>query len=306
LGDVNIDIVVKIGNFPTKSTKIIAKNIGLHGGGSAANTAIAAARLGAKTRFIGKIGNDMLGNFLKNEFIKNKVNIESLAIDEKEKTGIMIFFISSSGKRTVIGYRGANRNLKPDDVKEETIISSDVLHISAYTLLDESPRMTAVKALSLALKNNILTAFDTGFHSETPTKTIKKILEKVDIFFCNEQEIQEITNTKNIEHALKEIKNLGPKIIVLKLGEKGCLIEKGETRVHIPAFNVQVVDVIGAGDAFNAGFLVKYVETKDILKAGIFGNAVAALTISRIGARSTPTKKEVENFLKTKKLAKIK
>ena len=306
MGDVNIDIIVKIGNFSTKSTKIIAKNIGLYGGGSAANTAIAAARLGAKTRFIGKIGNDMLGNFLKNEFIKNKVNIESLAIDENEKTGIMIFFISSRGERAVMGYRGANRNLKPEDVKEETIIGSDVLHISAYTLLDKFPRMAALKALNLALKNNVLTSLDAGSHSKTLIKAIKKILEKVDIFFCNEQEIQQITNTKNIEHALKEIRNLGLKIIALKLGEKGCLIEKEKTRTRIPAFNVQVIDATGAGDAFNAGFLVKYIETRDILKAGIFGNAVAALTISKVGARSTPTKKEVKNFLKTKKLTEIK
>lgn len=99
---------------------------------------------------------------------------------------------------------------------------------------------------------------------------------------------------------------MDPKIIALKLGEKGCLIEKEKTRIHIPAFNVQVVDVTGAGDAFNSGFLVKYIETRNILKAGIFGNAVAALTISKIGARSTPTKKEVKDFLKTKKLAEIK
>jgi len=305
LGDANVDIIVKTDNFPRKGMKIKAENIEIRIGGSAANTAIATARLEAKTWFIGKIGKDIHGSFLKNKFIKENVNIESLAIDENKKTGIMIFFISNSGKRAIIGYRGANRNLKPEDVKEEIIIGSDILHISAYTLLDKFPKMAALRALNLASKNNILASLDAGLHDVTLNKMIKKTLEKVDIFFCNEQEIQEITNTKNIEHALKEIRNLGPKVIVLKLGAKGCLIEKEEAKVHIPAFNVQVLDVIGAGDVFNAGFLVKYIESRDVLKAGVFGNAVAALTISKIKAR-IPTKKEVENFLKTKKLAKIK
>lgn len=118
---------MKIDNFPRKSMNTIAKSVEVHGGGSAANTAIAASRLGAKTLFIGKIGKDTFGSFLRNEFIKDSINIESLAMGENERTGITIFLISSNGERAFIGCRGANKNLKSENVKEETIISSNVL-----------------------------------------------------------------------------------------------------------------------------------------------------------------------------------
>jgi sugar/nucleoside kinase (ribokinase family) len=125
------------------------------------------------------------------------------------------------------------------------------------------------------------------------------ILRSIDLLFLNEVEARLLVGIKNPEEAARRALKMGPKIVALKLGKKGCTILTKKGKIHSPAFDVKVVDTTGAGDAFDAGFLASVVKGWDLKKAARFANAVGALSAMKVGARSAlPNRKEVKGFLR--------
>jgi ribokinase len=110
----------------------------------------------------------------------------------------------------------------------------------------------------------------------------------------------ELSKEENVNAAAKKLLQFGPEVVVITLGERGCLVVTENDQFRVPAFKIKVVDTTGAGDAFNAGFIVALHRKKKLKEAAQFANAVAALKCTKLGAQSSPTLKEVKAFLSRK------
>jgi len=299
IGDVNVDLIAPISFFPKKGGEVLIDRLERRAGGSAANLSAAVSRLGLKSGFIGRVGNDSFGRFLTDEFNEEKVDISQLQVDEEIGTGLTFILVTEEGERTMFGFRGANVHLSPDEIDVNYIKNADALHISGYSLLRDPQRKAALKALEGAKKAGILVSFDAGvLPAMKASDFIRSTLRSIDLLFLNELEATSLMGIKNPEKAASRALKLGPKIVAMKLGKGGCLILTEGEEIRSPAFNVKVVDTTGAGDAFDAGFLAGIIKGWDLKSAARFANGVGALSTMKVGARSAlPNRQEVERFL---------
>jgi len=300
VGDANVDLIAPISFFPKRGGEVLTDRLEMRAGGSAANLSVAVSRLGLRSRFIGRVGDDSFGNFLTDEFKKEKVDISQLQVDEEIGTGLTFILVTEDGERTMFGFRGANVHLSPDEMEISYIQNADALHISGYSLLRDPQRKAALKALDGAKRAEVLVSFDAGvLPAMKASDFIRSTLKSIDLLFLNELEATSLVGIKNPEKAASRALKLGPKIVAMKLGKRGCLILTEEEEIHSPAFNVKVVDTTGAGDAFDAGFLAGIIEGWDLKRVARFANAVGALSVMKVGARSAlPNRQEVERFLR--------
>jgi len=300
VGDANVDLIAPVESFPGKGGEVSTDKLHKCAGGSAANLCVALARLGLNSRFIGRVGDDLFGHFLIDNFRKEKVDISQLQIDQKVGTGLHFIAITRDGERTMYGFRGANIYLAADEIDMAPVKSSRILHISGYVLLRDPQRKTTMKILKVARGAGALVSLDVGVLPATrATNRVCSILRYVDILLLGEREASALVGTKKPEKAAKDILKFGPKIVALKLGRKGCFILTEMERVRSPAFPIKVVDTTGAGDAFDAGFLTGVIGKWGLKRTARFANAVGAISTTKIGAQSAlPNRREVERFLR--------
>ena len=303
LGDANVDLIAPILRLPSEGEEVWVRRLERCAGGSAANLSVATARLGLRSGFIGRVGNDPFGHFLVDEFKKEKVDISQLQIDEEVGTGLMFIGVTSDGERTMYGFRGANANLSAKEIDVDYVKNADVLHVSGYALLSEAQRKAALKVLEAARRTGVFVSFDVGvLTAMKAADRMRSILKSIDLLFLNEFEAMKLAHVENPKKAAEDIFKSGVKIVALKRGDKGCFILSEEGTIILPAFRVKVVDATGAGDAFAAGFLVSVIEERGLQEAARFANAVGALSVTKIGGRSAlPTREKVEDFLKSRK-----
>lgn len=300
VGDANVDLIAPVESFPGKGGEVSTGKLNKCAGGSAANLCVALARLGLDSQFIGRVGDDPLGHFLIDNFRKEKVDISQLQIDRKVGTGLQFIAITRDGERTMYGFRGANIYLSADEIDMGPVKSSRVLHISGYALLSDPQRKTTMKILKVARGAGALVSLDVGVLPATRVANrVCSILRYVDILFLGEREASALVGTKKPEKAAKDLLKFGPKIVALKLGEKGCFILTEMERVRSPAFPIKVVDTTGAGDAFDAGFLTGVIREWGLKRTARFANALGSLSTTKIGAQSAlPNRREVKRFLR--------
>lgn len=299
VGDANVDLVAPTKSLPSKGEEVLVDKVEMCPGGSAANLSVAVARLGVSAGFIGRVGNDFFGQFLIKRFEKENVDISQLQVDDKVGTALLFVIVTKNGERTMYTFRGANVYLSPNQVDMDYVRSADVLHVSGYTLISDPQRKTALQILDVAKKAGVFISFDAGVLAPIKAASrVRSILPLIDLLFLNELEAVSLMDIKRPESAAESILNLGPEIVALKLGDRGCLVLTKHKRFHSPAFKVDVVDTTGAGDAFDAGFLLGIKEGWNLEKTARFANAVGALSVTRVGAWSAlPTRREVEEFI---------
>jgi len=299
VGDAIVDLIAPIASLPSKGEEVWIRQLEKCAGGSAANVAVGVARLGLNSGFVGRVGDDPFGHFLIDEFKREGVDISQLQIDEKVGTGLMFIIVTPDGERTMHSFRGANVNLSADGIDMDYIKNVGALHVSGYTLLSETQRSAAMRILETAERAEVLVSFDVGVLTAIEAADrMRSVLRSIDLLFLNEFEAARLARVKDPEKAAERILKSGAKMVALKRGGKGCLILKRGEKIYSPAFRVRVVDTTGAGDAFAAGFIVGILEGWKLEKISRFANAVGALAVARIGARSAlPTRREVEEFL---------
>lgn len=294
IGGVNIDICAIIPEFPAIDEEIEVVELQELPGGSAANYIVGVARLGLKTGFIGKIGNDVYGHKLTRDFLQEKVDISQLKMANMH-SGTCLIPIDKNGNRRIFSFRGANATLSPEDIREPYIQQAAILHIT-------SPPITVAQfAAELARKHKVLLSYDPGGKViRKGLKFIEPVLTNTDIFLPSKSELHllfpEIEEPKTA--ALHLIDSYGIRIVAAKLGPQGCLIVTKDDTIQVKGYTVNVIDTTGAGDSFAAAFTVGIHKKWDLLKCARFANAAAAIKVTRLGARSAlPTLKEVEEFL---------
>jgi len=298
VGALLIDRVASVEYFPSVDGETFVGRLETHPGGSAANFTVACSRLGLKSGFIGVVGEDSDGSFLLEDLKKEGVDTSRVVRTKTCSTGQVYIALDKEGRRMMFAFSGAANILSGRDINTDYIASSKFIHIA--DLKNISPLETAAKVAQetqtkVSLNPGELIAVK-GFEE------IKKLLSNTDIFISSRGELKRIFDTENIEFAIEKLLKTGPEIVAVTMGSEGCTVTDSRRKVHkIAPFNTKVVDTTGAGDAFCAGFLTSLTEGKELIDAGRFANAVAALKIAKHGARGLPTREEVEDFLSKQK-----
>lgn len=249
-------------------------------GGSASNTTLALANLGAQTGFIGKIGKDKYGSFFKE-------NGEKIGVDEKLllsdlPSGIASTFITPDGERTFGTYLGAASSLKAEDLSTDMFNGYTYLYIEGYLVQDHT---MILRAIELAKGAGLQICLDMASYNivENDLEFFTMLVNKyADIVFANEEEAKAFTG-KEPEEALSEIAEMCS-IAIVKQGSKGSFIKKGTEKIHVNALPVEnVIDTTAAGDYYAAGFLYGLTSGYSLEKCATIGSLLAGNIIQVIG-----------------------
>jgi len=294
IGDINLDAITsKLKELPEKDSQRVVSDLSLSSGGCAANFAKAMSRLGLETRFIGKVGDDVIG-----EFLRNSMEGVDLVISKGKKTGITFAMVFEDDTRSFVTYPGSNGEFTIDDINLD-LIEGKYLHVGSFFL--QGLRKDTKKVLDHGHGKGMSTSFDTGWDpagwGKDDVKLVREILKDVDIFFPNLKEGEAITGAKGKENVCEELLALGPEIIALKLGSEGSYIATKDEKISIPPAKADVVDTTGAGDVFDASFVYGHSKGWDLEKSGRFANAAAALSTRDYGSNGYANSDYVNNIL---------
>jgi len=290
LGSINIDFVSFVSRYPRPGETLVSNDFGIFQGGKGANQAIALAKLDVPTLMLGKVGKDILSDFVLSSLQESGVDTTGISNSQKNSTGSASIWVNAQGQNSIVIYPGAN-----GEVDEDFIIQHEKFFDDASWFLTqfEVPLKSILLALKFAKKHGLKTVMDPA-----PVKKINNddIWGLVDYLLPNEIELKELTHTENILKAIHILKSRGVKEVIVKLGKLGAGYEDKGTLNLFPAVPVeQVVDTTGAGDCFIAGFLYGMLQQEDIAQAIKIANLTASYSIQRKGAAiSFPNKSEID------------
>jgi ribokinase len=299
LGDTNVDIIAHFSSYPDKGEDALAYSTEIHCGGSAANTAIALARMGIETSLISRVGPDSWALKALGCLSEAGVNPQGLQRDPAAMTGMMYVIVTPDGERTILGHRGANVLTDPSQIREEDFSDATLFHLSGYALLAEPQRSAALLALEMAHRHGLTVTLDPGMAlPQVGLDELGNPLAVVNILLPSLGEARHLTGMADPEDCTGALLDQGVEVVVLKMGTDGCLVSSDQGSFLVPGFAVKTRDSTGAGDSFAAGFIAGFLGGLDWRSAAVLGNAMGARTAARIGAGAeVPTAQEVLNLL---------
>jgi len=267
------------------SNRLLAGTLGLErkqsSGGSAANTIHGLANLGIETGFVGKIGQDEIGEFFESDLEEN--GIIPLLFHDLEESGRSIALISQDSERTFATFLGAAVDLHEEDIDSDMYEGYNYFYIEGYLVQN---RVLFEKALRLAKSNNLIVALDLASYNvvaENKKFLTEMIREYVDILLANESEAESLTG-RAADKALPDLAEMAD-IAVVKLGGNGSRIKSGDKEHEIGIIDVRAVDTTGAGDLYAAGFLYGLCQNQDLKKCGELGALLGGTVTEIIGAK---------------------
>lgn len=295
IGSINMDLVLETPQLPAAGETLIGEKYQYVSGGKGSNQAVASARLGAETTFMGKVGDDNHGRRLMKSLSGEGVNIDSMKISPDKKTGLAVIMVDQQGENRILVYPGANLDIQKNELKNVFDGS-----YQAVILQLEIAREIVSASCLWANELGIPVILDAG----PAQKFVLEIDEQLEILSPNETEASFLTGVKVKDNASakKAAQILAKKIqtrhIVIKMGARGAFLYNENTSKHFPGHEVDnVVDTTAAGDAFTAAMTYKYIQKKDIAKAIQFANKAGALTVTKMGAHpSLPEIEEINKF----------
>lgn len=296
VGELNVDLILNgIGTFPEIGKEVLAKEMALTLGSSSAIFASNISSLGARTAFIGKIGKDKFGQVMLENFRENKVDVSMIVEQANTGTGATII-LNVQEDRAMITYPGAMELLTIEDISKSNLQKAKHLHFSSY-YLQPGIRKDIGKLFRTAQELGLTTSFDMQWDPEEKWDLpLEEILPFVNIFLPNEQELMHLTGINDLEKAIDSIRK-HTDILAIKRGNLGSMVcHKKEISQQAAFLNPSVIDAIGAGDSFNAGFVYKYLMGALVSECQKFGNLTGA--VSTTAAGGTKALKDQDNFRK--------
>ncbi|MDR0492945.1 MAG: carbohydrate kinase family protein [Nitrososphaerota archaeon] len=282
-GALNVDTLLKVDKIAGAEDESFIHDYGEACGGSAANTIVGLARLGCKVGFIGKVADDPQGNLQVDCFKAEGVNTDGIIHAPKGKSGVCFGFIDKKGARALYINPGVNDNIEFRELQANYITDTQFLHISSF--VGEKSFRTQKKLMSF-LPDTVKVSFDPGaLYAQKGLAAIEPLIQNSYIMMPNLAELELLTGETDIPKGAALLLQMGAKIVVVKLGAKGCYVTNGTEKRTIEPFKVSVVDTTGAGDAFNAGFLYGLLHNKPLFECGRLGNFVASRSVTKMGAR---------------------
>ena len=289
LGELLIDFTES--GYSKNGMKLFEQNPG----GAPANLLTAASHMGCSTAFVGKVGNDMHGHFLKETLKKEGIDTRAVIEDTEYFTTMAFVELDERGERSFSFARkpGADTMLRKEELDENLLSKCKI---------------------SIASKAGVIISYDPNYRASlwksgcTAVEEMKKVISLADIMKVSDEESLLLTGASNYEDASDEFLKMGIKLVAITLGKQGVLVARKGQREIFDAFSVNAVDTTGAGDSFWGGFLsrllsynqaIEKLEWKEIGQCALTGNAVAALCVqSRGGIPSIPGKDDVELFIR--------
>ena len=297
VGELNVDLIMnELDRFPEVGKEILARQMTLTLGSSAAIFASNISSLGARVAFIGKIGKDKFGEVVLESLQNNDVDVSMIIQDENCGTGATII-LNVEEDRANTTYPGAMDLLTINDISEKDLSRAKHLHFSSF-FLQPGMRDGVGKLFRTAQELGLTTSFDMQWDPEEEWDlAIEEILPHVNVFLPNENELMFLSGKNDLDEAINFIQKYTD-VLVIKRGNKGSLVSTGSESMDLPAFlNKNVVDAIGAGDSFNAGFIYKYILGNTIPDCQQYGNLTGA--VSTTAAGGITAFQDYENFRKT-------
>lgn len=299
IGSSNTDMIIKVPRIPKPGETVLGGKFSTAPGGKGANQAVAAARSGGNVTFVARVGDDIFGEQALKGFKEDGINTDFIIKDKEAPSGIAEIFVSEDGENSIAVALGANLNLSVYDViaAKEAILSSDILLMQL-----EIPLKTVQYAAKLAFDNGIRVILNPAPGQPLPIE----ILKTISILTPNETEAAMLTGIKiedegSGEDAGRILMSKGVNKVIITIGKKGALILDSSGSELVGGFKVHAVDTTAAGDIFNGALAVALAEKKNIWEAVKFGNAAAALSVTKLGAQpSAPKRKDILEFLKNK------
>lgn len=296
-----MDMVAFAPKLPAPGETVLGTRFEMACGGKGANQAVACARLGVETWFIGRVGTDLFGDLLLQSFQDAGVRTDFVHRDPEASSGVALIFVDETGQNEIVVAPGANGRVSRDDIDAAASVWDNA---KALLVQFEIPLSTVGYAIGEASRHGAIVVVNPAPAPREPIP--EEWFGLVDVWTPNEREIEgltgiAVTDLESAERAAKALLDKGAKAVVLTLGANGSLAATPEFVRHFPAFPVQAVDATAAGDAFAAALTVRLAEGAPLEEAVIFANAAGALACTKAGAQpSMPKREEVEGFLRSR------
>ncbi|QNN21612.1 ribokinase [Planctomycetales bacterium ZRK34] len=302
VGSVNMDLVLRVPHQPKPGQTIRASDFAELPGGKGANQAVAAARLGAESIMIGRVGDDAFGGTLRSQLAGAGVQIDALQTTPGP-SGVALISVDDDGQNAISIVAGANGRVSLDDVRaaESIIASADALLVQF-----ELPIEVVAEAVTIAGRHEVMTIVDPA---PAPPRgvALPEALYHVDVLSPNQTEAAdlagiEVDDLAGAERAARLLLQRGARCIVVKLGPDGALIVASEAPArHVPSITVEPIDTTAAGDAFTAAMAVALAEGEAIDSAVRFGCIAGALATTTLGAQpAMPMRQRVQSAMQQK------
>ena len=266
-------------------------------GGSAANTIVGIASLGARAAYIGKVKDDQIGRLYTHDIRAAGVAFETRPAAGGPATGCSYILVTPDGERTMNTYLGAAQELTADDIDADQVAASAILYLEGYLWDPRSAKEAFVKAATIAHQagRQVALTLSDAFCVDRYRGEFLELMRSrtVDLVFANEAELHSLYQTSDFDTALKQLRS-DVALAAVTRSEKGCVVASSDGVTAVPAFPIdKIVDTTGAGDLFAAGFLFGLSRKAGPEKAGRLGALAAAEVIQHIGARPQVSLKEL-------------
>jgi adenosine kinase len=266
-------------------------------GGSAANTIVGLANLGARAAYVGKVKDDQIGKLYAHDIRAAGVAFETRPATGGPATGCSYILVTPDGERTMNTYLGAAQELMPGDIDADQVAASAIVYLEGYLWDPKSAKDAFVKAAGIAhaAGRQVALTLSDSFCVDRYRGEFLDLMRNgtVDLVFANEAELHSLYHASDFDTALKQFR-ADVNLAVVTRSEKGCVVASKDSVTAVPAFPIEkMVDTTGAGDLFAAGFLFGLVRGVGYENAGRLGALAAAEVIQHIGARPQTSLKQL-------------
>jgi len=282
VGEVNVDLVLKgLHAEPAPGREVLADDFLMTPGSSSMICAMGLARLGNAVAFHGRLGADAWGSYCLDALRDAGIDVASLQPEAALRTGVTVS-LSTPRDRSLVTFSGAIAALRAEDVSDALLAGAGHLHVSSF-YLQQALRPDIRQLFARARKAGLTISLDPGFDPEQRWgDDLRGVLEDVDVFLPNEEELRALTGESQVRKALAALDN-GRTLIVAKRGRQGCAVLHDGKLLVAPALAVEAVDSTGAGDSFDAGFLHAWLREFPLRDCLRWGNACGSLSTRGIG-----------------------
>jgi sugar/nucleoside kinase (ribokinase family) len=299
IGSCGIDYFAIVPRLLGADEKINADRLEIHAGGVTGNNLTQVARLGASAAWLGLIGDDESGRLITKAFVDDGLDLSGIEIVKGEQSTFTWIPVDAQGERCIYMFPNINGKLSPEQIRSRfapQIKTAKHFHTEASQL----PLPPIQQGMEIARNAGVRVIFDLDVapsyfaHANLGAeKDLISALKLVDVLKPCKAAAREITGESDYEKIATKLLALGPKIVAVTMGSEGSLIASSDKMVHVPAFNVKVVDSTGAGDAFMGGLSYALLQKWELRQVGVFANACAAICCTKVGARAMGKRNEV-------------
>jgi sugar/nucleoside kinase (ribokinase family) len=284
-----VDLLCVVPEFPTLNSKMEILQFSKQGGGQVATAMVALARWGVKTKYIGKVGDDELGQFSLHSIQKEGVDVSSVTIEPNTPNQLAIIIIDrTSGERTILWDRDDRLMYRRGELLKEEICSGKILHLDGHDI------RAAIQCIKWAKEEGIPTVIDI----DKVEPLTSELIREIDFVVTSSRFPTLMTGIPDREKALIELQKKTSGFLCSTLGHEGVMALVDGEILHVKGFEVKVVDTTGAGDVFHGGFVYGLLQNWELFEILEFANAVAALKCLDLGGRKgIPALEEVQKFV---------